>query len=113
MPTPIDIVQAQVDAYNARDAAAMAEFYAEDCVLTDLSGQVTLRGREAVRARFEQKFREFPQNRCWIKARFCVGHVVVDHECGERSPGGEGFEIVAIYTVRDGLITRLMMGKGE
>ncbi len=113
MPTPIEVVQAQVDAYNAHDAAAMAALYAEDCVFTDLLGNVTLRGRDAVRERFALRFREHPQNRCWITDRFAVGNVVVDHECGERSPGGEPFEVVAVYTVRDGLIARLMMGKGE
>lgn len=113
MHSPSDIVQAQVEAYNAHDAAAMAGFYAEDCVFTDLLGNIMLRGRDAVRERFSNTFRNHPRNRCWIKTRFSVGNVVVDHECGERSPGGEKFEVVAVYTVRDGLITRLMMGKGD
>ncbi|MFO0831571.1 MAG: SgcJ/EcaC family oxidoreductase [Phycisphaerales bacterium] len=113
MITPVEVVQAQVEAYNAHDAVAMADLYSEDCVFTDLLGNVTLRGREAVRERFATTFRNNPLNRCWIKDRFSVGNLVVDHECGERAPGGEKFEVVAVYTVRDGLITRLMMGRGE
>ena len=112
MPTPTEIVQAQVDAYNAHDATAMAAFYADDSGITDLQGHVTLRGRDALREQFAAKFREHPENRCWIKDRFTVGNLVIDHECGERSPGGEMFEIVAVYTVCDGLISRLMMGNG-
>ena len=40
-----------------------------------------------------------------------VGNTVVDREVGYREPGGERFEIVAIYTIRDGLIARLDMAR--
>jgi len=109
--SPIEVVQAQFEAYNARDAEALASFYADDCVITDLDGAVTLEGRDAFRARFAKTFAEHPQNRAWSLSRIAVGEHVVDHEVGERTPGGERFEIVAIYTVKGGLITRLAMGK--
>ncbi len=110
--TPAELVQAQVEAYNAHDAVRMASFYADDCVFTDMLGNITLQGRTAVLERFTTTFSRHPQNRAWIETRFSIGNLVIDHERGERSPGGEPFELVAIYTVRDGQITRLMMGKG-
>jgi hypothetical protein len=35
------------------------------------------------------------------------GNVVVDHERVRRSPEGEPFEVLAIYTIRDGKIARV------
>jgi uncharacterized protein (TIGR02246 family) len=109
--TPLEIVQAQFDAYNARDADAMCAWYAEDCIIANLNGEVTFRGREAVRTRYAKTFADNPQNRAWSHHRFAVGNVVVDHEQGERAPGVGRFEVVAIYTIRDGLIARLDMAR--
>ena len=110
---PIEIVEANYEAYNAGDADRLADLYAEDCVLTDLNGKVTLEGREAFRERFARTFAEHPQNKAWSVSRIALGNVVVDHELGERSPGQDQFEIIAVYTIRDGLISRLAMGRGD
>ena len=40
-----------------------------------------------------------------------VGNTVVDHELVIRAPGGEQFEIIAIYTFKDGLISRVDFAK--
>ena len=56
-------------------------------------------------------FATFPQNKAWLKGRVAVGNTVVDHELVIRAPGGEQFEIIAIYTFRDGLIARVDFAK--
>lgn len=104
------MVQAQLDAYNARDAQRLTSFYAANCELTDLKGTVTLQGRAALYQRFSKTFTDHPQNRAWSVNRIVVNNIVVDHEVGERSPGGERFELVAIYTIEGNQITRLAMG---
>jgi hypothetical protein len=109
--TPLEIVQAQFDAYNARDVDAMCAWYAKDCVVANLNGETTMRGREAIRTRYGRTFAENPQNRAWSHHRFAVGNIVVDHEGGERAPGVGKFEVVAIYTIHDGLIARLDMAR--
>lgn len=109
--TPTEIVQAQLDIYNDHDAERLAACYAEDCVFADLAGNVTLQGRAAVRDRFSKTFTDHPKNKAWSVNRIAVGNIVVDHEVGERAPGGERFELVAVYTVKDGKIARLAMGR--
>jgi uncharacterized protein (TIGR02246 family) len=109
--TPIEIVKAQFDAYDARDADAMCAFYAEDCIVANLHGEITIRGREAIRARYTRIFAANPQRRAWSHHRFAVGNIVVDHEEGELAPGVGRFEFAAIYTIRDGLIARLDMAR--
>ncbi len=111
--SPIEIVDANYEAYNAGDAGRLASLYAESCVVTDLNGAVTLEGRAAFRERFVKTFAEHPQNKAWSVGRIALGNIVVDHEVGERAPGRDRFEIIAIYTIRDGLIERLAMGRGD
>ena len=55
--------------------------------------------------------RAFPQNKAELKNRIAVGNTVVDHELVIRAPGGEQFEIIAIYTFKDGLISRVDFAK--
>lgn len=49
-----------VDAFNAGDAEAVAEIYTEDAVLHDPQAPEPIRGRDAIRASYEQMMRTFP-----------------------------------------------------
>jgi uncharacterized protein (TIGR02246 family) len=106
-----DIAQAQLDAYNAQDLDQYMTYFTEDCVVSGLNGTPTETSREAVRARYAKAFAQFPQNKAELKNRIAVGNTVVDHELVVRAPGGEQFEIIAIYTFRDGLIARVDFAK--
>ena len=105
--SPVDLVQRQLDAYNAQDLDAFVATYAPDCVIADLNGAVTQNGREAIRARYAAMFAEFPHNKARVVSRVALGDVVIDHEAVSRSPDGPHFEALAIYTVKDGLIARV------
>jgi hypothetical protein len=105
--TNVEIVQAQVDAYNAQDIERFCTFYAEDCVIADLNGAVTQTNRVELRDRYVKAWAQYPHNKATVLNRIAVGSTVVDHEDVERAPGGERFQVVAIYTLRDGLIARV------
>jgi uncharacterized protein (TIGR02246 family) len=107
----IDIAQKQLDAYNAQDLDAYVGFFAEDCVVSGLNGVPTQTGRVAIKTRYADAFAQFPRNRAVLKNRIAVGNTVVDHEQVIRAPGGEEFEIIAIYTFKDGLISRVDFAK--
>ena len=107
----IDVAQKQLDAYNAQDLDTYVSFFAEDCIISGLNGQPTETNREAIRARYAKAFAQFPQNKAYLKSRIAVGSTVVDHEKVVRAPGGEEFEIIAIYSFRDGLIARVDFAK--
>jgi hypothetical protein len=106
-----DIAQKQLDAYNAQDLDRYVSFFAEDCVVSALNGPPTETSRAAIRARYAKAFETFPQNKAELKNRIAVGNTVVDHELVIRGPGGEQFEIVAIYSFKDGLISRVDFAK--
>jgi uncharacterized protein (TIGR02246 family) len=107
----IDIIQKQLDAYNAQDLDAYVGYFAEDCVVSGLNGSPSETSRDAIRARYAKAFGQFPENKAVLKNRIAVGDTVVDHELVIRKPGGEEFEIIAIYSFKDGLISRVDFAK--
>jgi putative hydrolase of HD superfamily len=109
--SPSELVQAQLDAYNARDVELLCSFYAEDCTFLDLAGGVTIKDMSAFRALFTRTFAEHPQNRGWSTGRLSAGNIVVDHEIIQRAPGGAQIESVTVYVVEDGKVARLLMGR--
>ena len=82
-------------------------FYADDCVVADLNGAVTNSGAAAIRERYAAMFAKFPQNKAVLVNRIVVGDTVVDHEDVSREPGGERFQVAAIYTIKGGKIARV------
>jgi hypothetical protein len=106
----VDIASKQLDAYNAQDLDTYVSFFAADCVVSGLNGVPTETSRDAIKARYAKAFAQFPQNKAVLKNRIAVGNTVVDHELVIRAPG-EQFEIIAIYTFKDGLIARVDFAK--
>jgi hypothetical protein len=107
----VDLVQAQLEAYNAQDLDAYCACFAEDVVVADLNGTVTTKGREAYRTRYDGVFKQFPQNKAELLNRMVVGSTVIDHEKVVRAPGGDSFEVIAIYTLAGGKIARVDFAK--
>ena len=107
----LDVAQKQLDAYNAQDLEKYVSYFTEDCIVSGLNGTPTETTREAIKARYAKAFAQFPQNKAELKNRITVGNTIVDHELVIRAPGGEQFEIIAIYTFRDGLIARVDFAK--
>lgn len=105
--TATDLIQAQFDAYNAQDLDAYCAFFADEVIVADLNGAVSVNGIAAYRAKYEATFAQFPQNKAELVARCHVGGTVVDHERVIRAPGGETFEIICIYTLAGDQIARV------
>lgn len=100
------IVQRQLDAYNAQDLDALCACFAADCILSELNGAITQQGAASIRERYQTLFASFPENHAVLVNRVAVGNVVIDHEDITRS-ANERINAAAIYTVKDGLIARV------
>lgn len=107
MSASAELIQKQLDAYNNQNIEAFLACYAEDAVLAGMNGDVTHRGLAAIRKRHEDLFYEFPKNHARLVNRIDLGTTVIDHEQVERSPGGDRFEVAAIYTIKNGKIARV------
>ncbi len=113
-PTAEAVVQAQLEAYNARDMDAFLVTYSEDVALYELPDKLLARGREQMRKDYTRVFADERLHATIVK-RIVVGNTVVDHERVRVTlPEGPGtVEAIAIYEVRDGKITTVWFRYGE
>lgn len=113
-PTPEDVVQKQLEAYNARDIDAFIATYADDIQIFDLPDKLLMRGHAQLRERYTKTFAD-PRLHAEIVNRIVLGHTVIDHErVRVTSPQGPAtVEAVAIYEVHDGKITTVWFRRGE
>ena len=105
--TPLEIAQGQLDAYNVQDLDAHVAYFADDVVIADFNGAVSLTGRVAYRERYAKVFGDFPQNKVELVNRMVLGGTVMDHERVRRTPDAEPFDVIAIYTIAGGKIARV------
>jgi hypothetical protein len=109
MACPTDVVQAQVDAFNARDAEAFTACYHVDARVLGADGDVMVEGTDAIHGLYAQVFGQSPELRVDIANRIAVGDWVVDEEVASGFVF-EGFptelHAVVVYQVRDDLIAR-------
>jgi uncharacterized protein (TIGR02246 family) len=105
-----DVVQAQLEAYNAQDLEAFVATYANDVVVVR-GGKVVLQGREALRDSYRGMFAKYPKNRATIAERRTEGdRVVLDHEIvtGRAPDKPDPWDVGWVrYEVEGGLIRRV------
>lgn len=105
MTTAENIVQRQLDAYNARDIDALLATYAPDARQYEHPAKLLATGAAEMRERMAVRFGE-PNLHARLLQRVVMGNIVIDHEEVTRTfPEGTGrVDMVAIYEVVDGKI---------
>jgi len=96
------VVEREVAAYNAHDAATVTKLHAPDAVFTLLpSGKVLASGSDQLLAFFTKNFKDQPNAKLTLEKQFVLKSVVVNHyTVGD--PAGAG--IISIYDVKNGVI---------
>jgi putative hydrolase of HD superfamily len=112
--TPLEVIQAQLAAYNAKDIDALLATYAADAEQFTLHGELLAKGHEEMRTRFFTRFAE-PDLHARLLSRTVMDKVVVDLELINRNfPEGAGtLEMLCIYEVANGLIQKVSFAMGE
>jgi hypothetical protein len=97
-----DIVQRQLDAYNARDIDAFMALWADDARYFEHPFTLLASGADEIRARHVARFKE-PNLFGRLVQRMAVGNKVVDQEIVTRTfPDGPGkVDVIAIYEVKE------------
>lgn len=116
MPTavsPVDVVQAQLDAYNRKDVDALLATYAPDAEHHLLHGDLLAKGHDQLRPRFAARFTE-PDLHAELRSRTVFGNIVIDCEVVTRNfPEGRGaVEMLCIYEVDGPVIQRASFALG-
>lgn len=105
--TPEQLVQGQLEAYNAHDLDAFLRFFSEKvAVIRPPASKPVLQGK-AEFAEFYRKERFcVPTLHAAVSNRMVLGNKVIDHE-HITGLGPEPFEVAVVYEIRDGLIQTL------
>lgn len=109
--TPAEVVQEQVDAYNARDIEAFLATYAEDIEVFDHPDTLTMSGHVQMREIYTGLFDRIPDLNAAITNRITIGKFVIDQEKVTGLPGNRTLDAVAIYEVDDCKIRRVWFVK--
>lgn len=114
MATSEQIVQQQLDCYNAKNIDAWLATYAEDAQQFELHGAVIASGHREMRARMLSRFAE-PDLYAKLLSRTAMGNIVVDHELITRNfPEGRGtIEMLCVYEVVENHIKKASFALGE
>ena len=112
--SPLAVVQAQLDAYNAKDLDALMRTYAPDAQQFALHGGLLAEGHAQIRPRYQERFAE-PGLQARLLSRQVAGNFVTDLEIVTRDfPEGPGtVEMLCVYEVVDGRIVRASFATGE
>jgi hypothetical protein len=107
------VVQAQLDAYNARDIDSFMRWWSQDCQYYEFPSKLLASGSAQIRERHIVRFRE-PDLFGRLLSRIVAGDLVIDHETVVRTfPEGAGeVDVVAIYQVKDGKIANAWFRMG-
>ncbi len=108
----IQVIQEQVDAYNARDIERFLACYAADAVILNGDGGTLYQGHEAIRTGYTGLFAQNPAMHVEIPTRIAVGSWVFDEEIvtGLSMEGGPTeVHAVAAYLVANGMIQRVQL----
>lgn len=104
--SPIEVVQKQLDAYNAQDIEEFTSTFDKDAKIYMNIGDTIprLQGQKEIKDLYGKMFLENPQNKSTLKGRMLQGNFVFDHEwiMGRE----KSFSIVAIYEVENDVIIR-------
>ncbi len=110
----VNLIQRQLDAYNAKNIDALLATYATDAEQFTLHGELLARGHAQMRPRFLTRFAE-PDLHARLLSRIVMGNIVTDHELITRNfPEGRGtVEMLCVYEVTNGLIQKASFAVGE
>lgn len=113
-PTPAELIQRQLDAYNARDIEAFMTCWSPDAELFEHPSKLLARGAARIRQRHLHRFKE-PNLEARLVNRLSAGTTVVDQEVVTRNfPEGVGqVDVIAIHDVRECKIARVWFIFGE
>ena len=104
---PEAVVQAQLDAYNARDIDTFMRYWAVDAQYFEHPNTLLANGAAQIRERHLARFQE-PNLFGRLINRMVMGNRVIDHESVTRTfaEGPGHLSVIAIYEVADDQITK-------
>ncbi len=105
--SPVVPVQAQLEAYNARDIEDFLTPYAENVQVFDYPEVLLYQGKESMRNRYSSLFDRTTDLHCELVNRIVLGNKVIDEE--SVTANGRQFRAIAIYEINNGKISKVTL----
>ncbi|MDW8157870.1 MAG: amidohydrolase family protein [Bacteroidia bacterium] len=100
----VDIVNIQLNAYNARNIEAFMKTYSENIKLYNFPSEPRFSNYYAMKIHYEKFFENNPGLYCTIKNRIVQGNFIIDQEYVTGLSNGQTIKAVATYEVQKGKI---------
>ncbi len=78
--SPADLVNRQLNGYNARNIEAFLEPYAEDVELYSFPDKLIGKGKAEMRRNYAEMFASTPELHCEVRNRIVQGNIIIDME---------------------------------
>jgi putative hydrolase of HD superfamily len=112
MPEATEVVDAQIEAYRARDVERFLSHYADDVSVVLFDGTPMFADKNVMREQYGKLFADSPGLSLTIASRMTTGQFVVDEErlTGVHYAGMPAeLTTLSVYQVTDGKIAKLML----
>jgi len=112
MSMATDVVDAQIEAYRARDVERFLSHYADDASVVLLDGTPMFAHKQAMREQYGTLFADSPDLHLTIANRMTAREFVIDEEHVSGMHFGDmptEMTALSVYRVTDGKIARLML----
>jgi len=108
----INVVDKQIEAYNARDIDAFSATYHDDMEIHTYFSGLRYRGKDMLIEEYGKFFNSLSHLKATSLKRIVHDRFLVDHELSESSSGTDGvidrsIKVISVYEVVDGLIKRV------
>jgi hypothetical protein len=112
MSMATDVVDAQIEAYRAKDVERFLSHYADDASVVLFDGTPMFADKQAMREQYGKLFADSPDLHLTVASRMTAGDFVVDEEHVSGIHFGDmptQMTALSVYRVTNGKITRLML----
>ena len=105
-PSPAELAQQQLNAYNGHNLEAFLAPYAEDVKVFTFPNKLDFQGKETMRKNY-QFIEQNPDLHCELVNRIVEGNTVIDHERVTFSKDKPPIKAIAIYKIKNGKIAEV------
>ncbi len=112
MSMATDVIDAQIEAYHAKDVVRFLSWYADDASVVLFDGTPMFADKRVMREQYGKLFADSPDLHLTIANRMAAGEFVVDEEHVSGMNFGDmptEMTALSVYRVTDGKIARLML----
>ncbi len=102
--SPEDLVQKQLNAYNARNLEAFLTPYSDSIKIYNFGETTFQEGKETMRKNYGKMFEQLPDLHCELRSRMVLGNKIIDHERVVFDASRPKIEAIAIYIIKHGKI---------